>query len=499
MKNPFLVSLFVFCFSCVALRAQTPLPRSAPEQQGVSSVALLELITALDAIDTMNSVMIVRNGHVITEGWWAPYTAESKHELYSLSKSFTSTAVGLLIADGKLSVDDEVLKFFPEVAPAEPSANLKAMRVRDILSMVTGHQDEPPVWPHEISTKSFLAQPVPHKPGTHFKYNTGATFMQSAIVQKLTNQTVLAYLQPRLLEPLGITGATWATNLEGISLGGYGLKIRTEDIAKFGQLYLQRGQWNGQQLVPAAWVDAATSKQVSNGSNPASDWDQGYGYQFWRCRHGVYRGDGAFGQYCIVLPEENAVVVITSGVRNMQAVLNLLWERLLPALQAQAISADTTSTAKLKEKIKSLAVRFPSGTPESPRAKEIFGRQFLIADNALKLQSLTLRRSADGRGVEFVTTVDGVEMNITGGFENWQPGRGAFHFAGSLSRYDDEPLATSAAWETDDTLVLKICAYETPFYKTIRLRFTGDTVTIDSDLNVGFGPTKQPQLTGKAR
>jgi CubicO group peptidase (beta-lactamase class C family) len=253
--------------------------------------------------------------------------------LYSLSKSFTSTAVGLAVAEGKLSVDDEVLKFFPDDAPADPSANLKSMRVSDLLRMNTGHQAEPPRKPDEVWTKVFLAHPVPFKPGTHFLYNTSATYMQSAIVQKVTGQTVLDYLTPRLFEPLGIDGPTWEKSPQGISTGGYGLSVRTEDIAKFGQLYLQKGKWQGKQLVPEAWIDAATARQTSNGSNPNSDWDQGYGYQFWRCRHGAYRGDGAFGQYCVVLPEQDAVIAITSGLRDMQAVLNLVWDKLLPGLK----------------------------------------------------------------------------------------------------------------------------------------------------------------------
>jgi CubicO group peptidase (beta-lactamase class C family) len=249
--------------------------------------AILDLVEALDQVDAMNSFMLVRHGHVIAEGWWAPYSAQDNHELYSLSKSFTSTAVGMAVAEGKLSIDDEVLKFFPDDAPAERSANLKAMRVRDLLTMSAGHQDETSTAADKISAKAFLAHPVPHKPGTHFKYNTPATFMLSAIVQKQTGQTVLDYLRPRLFEPLGITQPVWNTNWQGISLGGYGLSVRTEDIARFGQLYLQKGNWQGKQLIQREWVELATSRQVSNGSNPRSDWDQGYGFQFWRCRNGA--------------------------------------------------------------------------------------------------------------------------------------------------------------------------------------------------------------------
>src|SRR5688572_27075928 len=180
---------------CVA-QAASPLPRSAPEAQGVSSASLSDLVAALDQkIDGMHSLMVVRHGKVIAEGWWSPYDAEHNHVLYSLSKSFTSTAVGFAVAEGRLRIDDEVLKFFPDDAPTDSSNNLKAMRVRDLLTMSTGHQDEPPTTPDAVSAESFLAQAVPHLPGTHFKYNTAATFMQSAIVQKATGQTVLEFLR----------------------------------------------------------------------------------------------------------------------------------------------------------------------------------------------------------------------------------------------------------------------------------------------------------------
>src|SRR5687767_11135826 len=164
--------------------SSAPLPRSTPERQGIPSGAVLALVQAMDSVDAMHSVMILRHGHVVAEGWWAPYDARSPHSLYSLSKSFTSTAVGLAIAEGKLGLDDPVLKFFPEDAPAEPSTNLRAMRVSDLLRMSTGHQAEPRRTPDQPWTKSFLAQPVPFKPGTHFLYNTTATYMLSAAVQK---------------------------------------------------------------------------------------------------------------------------------------------------------------------------------------------------------------------------------------------------------------------------------------------------------------------------
>ena len=219
--------------------------------------------------------------------------------LYSLSKSFTSTAIGIAADEGRLGLDDKVISFFPDKVPAQPSENLARMRVRDLLCMGSGNHNDT-LTPMKEGTepdwvKVFFAQPVEHEPGTFFKYNTGATYMLSAILQKATGQKVLDYLTPWLFEPLGIQNATWETSPQGIQTGGYGLKVRTRDIAALGQLYLRKGDWNGKRLLSEKWVGMASSKQISNGDKPDSDWSQGYGFQFWRCQYNAFRGDGAFG------------------------------------------------------------------------------------------------------------------------------------------------------------------------------------------------------------
>ena len=482
-----------------AAAASIPLPRSTPEKQGASSVGLLRFIDALDRIDQVHSVMILRHGKVIIEGWWSPYDAATPHEMYSLSKSFTSTAVGLAIGEGRFSVDDPVLKWFPEDAPPQPSANLRAMRVRDLLTMSTGHQDEPPTAPGVVSAKSFLAQPVPHKPGTHFKYNTASTFMQSALVQKASGQTVLDYLEPRLFAPLGIEKPTWDTNLEGINLGGYGLRLRTEDIAKLGQLYLQKGRWQGRQLLPTTWVEMATSRQMSNGSNPESDWDQGYGYQFWRCRHNAYRGDGAFGQYCLVLPDQDVVVAITGGLGDMQAVLNRVWEELLPAFSAPLGSHLEQDQKRLSQRLSGLMVRPASGKATSPRAAQVVGRTYRFPNNEEGLESLRLDHE-EGKGWIVTRTFRGTEYRLSCGVGIWLQGHGMLGASprGPLRPLSPEPLAASAAWSSDDTLVVKICAKTTPFHTTLNLKFTGDEVVMDSRTNVGFAGTHPAPLTGQS-
>jgi CubicO group peptidase (beta-lactamase class C family) len=349
----FLRFSFFLLLAGYASAAEMALPRSTPEAQGISSTAIRDFIEAADAqIHTLHSFMLVRNGHVIAEAWWKPAAADKRHVMWSLSKSFNATAVGLAAAEGKLSLDDPVLKFFPDEAPAEPGENLKAMRVRDLLTMSGGHDVEPKfVIESGPSVKDFLAHPVAHAPGTWFRYNTPGSYMLSAIVTKATGQTVLNYLKPRLFDPLGIDDPEWGSTTEGYSFGGYGLFVRTEDVAKFGQLYLQKGQWNGKQILPEKWVEAATSKQMDNSKAPSArtvDWQQGYGYQFWRCQHDCYRGDGRDGQVCLVIPAHKAVVVFTAETGQMQTELDLVWENLLPAFVAEPLAPNPAELEKLK-------------------------------------------------------------------------------------------------------------------------------------------------------
>jgi len=475
-------------------KSSTALPRSTPEAQGISSAAILDFVEAADKqVNAMHSFMLVRHGHVVAEGWWSPYEAKTRHSMYSLSKSFTSTAVGLAIAEGKFSVDDTVLKFFPDEAPAAPSDNLRAMRVSDLLRMNTGqHADDMAKFSFDSAeplVKSFLSIPVAHKPGTHFWYNTPATFMCSAIVQKTTGQTVLDFLKPRLFDPLGIEDPTWEAK-QGISFGGSGLAIHTEDIAKFGQLYLQKGKWNGKQLVPAAWIETATSRQTSNGSNPTSDWDQGYGYQFWRCRPGCYRGDGAFGQFCIVIPQQDAVVAITSGTRNMQGVMNLVWDKLLPAMQPKRLKDDKEAHKKLQNVLGTLTLP-PQKGAAAPASAKWSGKTFTVPTNNQKLEAVALEFGSAGSPVTLITRCNGVEQRTVCGNGEWTKGRLTY------AALAEQPVAASGAWTADDTYTAQLSFYETPFCLTVSLKFADDQLLYDCEYNVNFGPTKQPQLVGK--
>lgn len=325
------------------------LPRSDPDSENVNPTAIRSYLEAVNNQDQdLHSLMILRNGKVVFEAWLGDNAATKPHVMFSVSKTFTATAIGFAVQEGLLDVSDRVISFFPDKLPNEISPNLQAMEIRHLLTMTVGHDVDPTGILRERSdsdwVEAFLAFPIPHKPGEQFVYNSLATYLLSAILTQVTGERLLDFLQPRLFRPLGITGATWEESPQGIAIGGWGLKVKTEDMAKLGQFYLQKGVWNGKQLLAEYWFDAATAAQVP--SLPAgakrenlslavedSDWLQGYGYQLWRSRHRSYRADGRNGQFILILPEKNAVIVTTANIPNMQAELNLIWAYLLPAFE----------------------------------------------------------------------------------------------------------------------------------------------------------------------
>jgi hypothetical protein len=283
---------------------------------------------------------------------------------------------------------------------------------------------------------------------------------------------------------------------QGISLGGYGLSIRTEDIARFGLLYLNKGNWRGKQLVPANWIAAATARQTANGSNPDSDWEQGYGYQFWQCRHGFYRGDGAFGQFCIVMPEQDAVVVMTAGTTDTAGMMNLVWDKLLPAMQSQSLRADSENLKKLKDTLAGLTLHPQQGSTSPGVATLLSGRRFLFPANDQKIESVTLEFRKSNTPAILVIRRDGVEQKIACGYGEWMKGR--ITFVSDILRPPlEQPVAASGAWTADGVYKAKMAFYETPFCVTITLKFSGNQVLYDAEYNVVRRGLRQlPQLVG---
>jgi CubicO group peptidase (beta-lactamase class C family) len=485
--------------------SKAPLPRSTPETQGVPSAAIIGFLDDVEAnVPGLNSVMLLRHGTVIAEGWWAPYGPQIPHMMFSLSKSVTSIAIGLAVADGLLSVDDFVVSLLPDDAPPEIGDNLAALRVRHLLTMTTGHAEDSmsalEATGDDNWARAILSVPVEVTPGTRFVYNTGATYLLSAIVQRLTGQRLLDYLTQRIFAPLSIVGADWEQCPRGIDTGGFGLKVITEDVAKIGQLLLQHGEWNGERLISAEWIEEATNARVPNGDpRPGDDWVQGYGYQFWRCQHGAYRGDGAFGQFCVVMPEQDAVFVMTAGVPDLQPVLDRVWKHLLPALSdlqlsenpdAAGFDASATGQADLAARLDDLVMPYPDGASASPIAAGVSGTRFQFGENSAKVAAASLSFEAD-RVILTIWNNHG-ENRLDCGDGRWIEGRT------TLLDGSNQAVAAAGAWRTDDSYVVRLCYFETPFVHTVVATFADDTMTLDVTQNVSFGPTQLVHSVGHA-
>ncbi len=282
----------------------------------------------------------------------SPYDYTCKQQLYSLSKSFTSVAIGMLWDAKKLTLDDRAYDYFKERLPEDISENAKQMRIRDLLTMRAGH-DECPFGDMAQSyfekgtdpVVNFFTKPIPHAPGTHFCYNTGATYILSAIVTKITGLSVLDFLTPRLFEPLHIAHPYWNCLEAGVSAGGVELHVSIDDLASFGKLIWNKGVFEGRRIISEEYLELATSKQAENG-DPASGsfWAQGYGFQFWQNARGGFRGDGAFGQVCLTRRDLGCYMVMLSESKDMGKELNLISDLLEDA--GKTVSDNTESDVK---------------------------------------------------------------------------------------------------------------------------------------------------------
>lgn len=491
-------------------RTSDDLLRSTPESRYDADTGISNFIDAVeDQKLGLHSIILMCNGEVRVEGYWAPYAAGERHMLFSLSKSFTSTAAGLAIAEGFFTLDDPVVSFFPDDLPADIGPNLAAMRVRDLLTMSTGH-DADTTWSMHQSNgrdweKLFLAHSVLHEPGTHFVYNSGATYMVSSIVQRTTGQKVADYLKPRLFDPLGMAKPLWDENAGGVNVGGWGLNLTTEEIARFGQLYLQEGIWRGKRLLPEGWAAEATRSHIANGAAPDSDWAQGYGFQFWRSRHGSYRGDGAFGQFCFVLPSQNSVLAITSGTNDMQAVMNAVWEHLLPSISQDEAPPFSRSQSPLSQKAAGLELPGPAGQVTSALSANLSGATWEIdrghgedvaesmawAGEGQITRPETVTWEFDGLSCAFTLRNSQGTHRVVAGLNSWR--------VGTTTLWQSGPVGARGAWTDESAFAIEICYTGGPYSKTITAAFSGDTVTLKIAQNVSFRTTEFPMLEGRRR
>lgn len=470
------------------------LTRSAPETEGVSSDAILAFLREVDAAGLeLHSFMLMRNDKVVAEGWWWPYSPDRVHITHSLTKSVTAAAVGLAIDEGHFGLDEKVVSFFPEYVPADASENMRAMTVRNLLSMQCGHDKETSgsVW-RPISTPwaaEFFKISVPHQPGTHFQYTSAASFMLSAIISKTTGASMADYLTPRFMEPLGIDRWRWDTSPGGVSPGGNGLSWNTSASLKLGAVHASGGLWNGNRILSEKWVRAATTER-----NPGDD-DGAYGYQWWMGPGRTYLALGLFSQFTIVFPEQNAVLAIFSAINGSKKIKPLIWKHFPAAFGAP--SRPGTAATELKARTASLRLLPPLRASTSPIAARVSGRRFAVERNDQGVEWLSFD-FADGACTYRMCDANG-EHAITAGFADYLEQDSSM--TGNRLHHEYRPpsqrVVAGARWTAPDTLEMTWQFVETAFRDTLVCTFTDASVAVDRSVNVNSAETRLPVLNGR--
>jgi hypothetical protein len=314
----------------------TYLERVNPAGVGLSGNAILNYVGKLQASGTeMHGFMIARHAKICAEGWWKPYSPGLIHGLQSLTKSYTATAMGILMLEGRATLDEKIIDILPEFMPDKKSDNLKALTIHHLLCMGAGNnsmQDRTRRnWLNDFFTSDF-----PYSPGSRFYYSGVVTSVLGAVIRQKTSQGLMDYLRNRLFNKIGIDAdrLKWIEHPDGLEYGGGGLFARTEDNLRLGQLYLNGGLWHGERILSDEWIKAATSKQINTDHEIPADNRVGYGYKIWMCRpSGVYRFDGAHGQFVIIAPDLDMVIAINQMAEGpvAQETLDITWQYLAEA------------------------------------------------------------------------------------------------------------------------------------------------------------------------
>jgi CubicO group peptidase (beta-lactamase class C family) len=403
-----------------------------------------------------HSLMVVRHGHVVAEGWWTPYSADRPTLLYSVTKSFTSIAVGLVISDGLLALDDRVVEVLPDHVPDDVSEQGRRITVHHLLSMTVGHGTDSltEAWEREPGdlVKGFLRVPFPEVEGTRFVYDNATTFLLARMVERVSGRDLRELLDERLFRPMGVDHAEWDRVASGKAFGFHGLHLTTEAVAAFGELLLRGGRWGDQQLVPRAWVELATRPHCD--IPPVEDDSaRGYGYQFWISEHGFY-ADGAFGQHCVVIPSLDLVVVVTSHNTRTSATPDAIWDCLAPGVDHPGSARDDEILA---DRLRRLSFPPVAGSAEPGRS----GKATIVAaaDSALPVDSAVLIEPTGGGWRLHFDSFRGVEV-----------GHGEWRESMPLGR----PVVASGAWQSG-MFVAELFVITTPH--RVRLVVDGDTAT----------------------
>lgn len=463
--------------------------RDTPENHRLSSKALLDFFTQIEQLRLeVNSFMLLQDGRATAQFWRKPYTMNSPQLLFSLSKSFTSIAVGIARDYGYLNLQDKVIAFFPSKLPNRISSNLAKMTIHHLLSMNAGHHDNiySIVAAEQDWVKTFLALEVEHEPGSYYRYSTHSTYMLSAIIEQATGQSLVDFLMPKLFEPLGIPRPSWETCPMGTAAGGMGLSLSTESIAKFGQMLLNQGMYEGRRIVSESYIAVATAEQSDNRlmGEGRVDSVQGYGYQFHLCRDGCYRGDGSFGQLCFVAPEQQIVIAATASFNNMgelQALLDLVYAHIIQQV-GRAGPCSPEDQAELEQRLSSMSCTIPIFKPAPDFMRQVNNYCYIMDENP---QGLTK--------ISFFLQEERLQLHMLYGDD--REDRLAFDFTKAVHTKSVftkdlsmqlQEVVTHASWQQDNTLQLTMMYIETPYRVIYTIVFKEKAIDLHFNINVSL-------------
>lgn len=444
--------------------------KATPESCGISSKNIIGFIEAmchgLENQET-HSFLLLRHGKLVCEGYFSPYDADTEHTLFSVSKSFTSIAIGLLAEEGKISIDEPIHKYFPELIKDDINPENLKIKISDLLSMSFGqqggavHEGQKRTDMTEAMLYDFFYRKKDIECGKEFRYDSYGTYMLAALVRQITGMNVVEYLMPKVFEPLGIEKPYYITDDIGNNIGYTGMRMRARDLAKVGQVYLDGGVWEGKQIVPENWVKLATQKHIpTDNCSTGIDWQQGYCYQFWKGRYNTTRLCGAYGQMCVIMPDYDAVFVINSGYDNNKLgyILDSLYENIMFNMKDEPLPEDSEGLQKLEKVIAGLCIPYKF-SEMSPLANIISGNTYEI-DKKGPYTAIKLEFEKDEAKVTLIS--DEKTFEFTAGFNKPVWGKTAGTRFASLEKQDNSPIVATAAWSTNKNLEITMRLVGTP-------------------------------------
>ena len=476
----------------------------SPESLGIPSESVIRFLDKMKTYGfPLHSYILTRFGKIAAEGYTEPFGPQVKHRMYSVSKSFTSVAVGMLITEGRLSLDDTAASFFPEYLPKDPSPYTLRATVRDLLRMATPNETNSYDWGDADFVKTFFDNDQPkHEPGTVFHYDTAGTTVLMAIVEKIAGMPILQYMRP-LLDALDISPDIWCVETpEGRSWTGSGIMCTPRDLLSFGQFCLNRGEWNGKQWVDRNYMVEATTKQIDITTSDHGYIRDGYGYQFWMMRNGGFACCGMGCQYAFMDPQTDTVMIITAdtqGINNAEDAIKYAYYDILDAMSDGPLPENEAELKRLRSYVTAIPMR--PGSADSPLAAKVSGVTYDLDDNLFGFKWMRAEFAGDRLNLSFEKPSGA--YTITFGMGKWLDFTFPEKYAGrNIARMDTNYRCIACAvWDSEDTVIGKVMSVDDYLGSIkIQLTFKNDTLTVFmTKFAENFFNDYRGYLAGKAR